>query len=393
MRIIKVFAWLLLAVIAAALVAVLVLAIDHSQPTVLPKPTGSYAVGRTILGWKDPGRVDAMAADHGSATQLIAWIWYPADLPSTGSSPPAPYMPDRWRLAVEHKSGFLLSKLVSRDLSRVRTNSTTEAGLSTRRQVYPIVLLRAGLAALSVQYSALAEDLASHGYVVVALDAPYRTFVTVLPDGDVVERARRNDADRLTSARQEELAIRLVNAWSTDLSYALDRLTMMNDGEPAGRFTGRLDLSRVGVVGHSLGGATALQFCHDDRRCRATIDIDGAPLGRVINEGMNKPTMFILGDHRGDPATETRQVTANIEAIYSRVAPAARAKVMLPGASHFMFSDAAFVQLPVAMKALHAAGLSKLDGDQQIASTRLFERQFLDRYLGSKVLDQDVRNK
>ena len=56
-------------------------------------------------------------------------------------------------------------------------------------------------------------------------------------------------------------------------------------------------MQRVGVFGHSLGGAAALQFCHDDSRCKAGIDVDGAPLGNVISEGVTQPFMFILSDH------------------------------------------------------------------------------------------------
>ena len=90
------------------------------------------------------------------------------------------------------------------------------------------------------------------------------------------------------------------------MGFALDQLERLNTSDPSGRFLGRLDMQRVGVFGHSLGGATALQFCHDDSRCKAGIDVDGAPLGNVIAEGVTQPFMFLLSDHsgesgRGDP--------------------------------------------------------------------------------------------
>src|SRR5207249_12323590 len=76
----------------------------------------------------------------------------------------------------------------------------------------------------------------------------------------------------------------------------------------SGKFTGRLDMSRVGVFGHSLGGATAAQFCHDDSRCKAGIDVDGAPLGSVIRDGIPRPFMFLLSEHGGSSDAESRPI-------------------------------------------------------------------------------------
>jgi predicted dienelactone hydrolase len=69
-----------------------------------------------------------------------------------------------------------------------------------------------------------------------------------------------------------------------DTAFVLDRLGRLNAGNPPGKFTDRLDLTQVGVFGHSLGGATAAQFCHDDPRCKAGIDIDGAPAAAAFSQ-------------------------------------------------------------------------------------------------------------
>ena len=81
--------------------------------------------------------------------------------------------------------------------------------------------------------------------------------------------------------------------WSADMGFALDQLQRLNASGPSEKFVGRLDMERIGVFGHSLGGATTLQFCQDDARCKAGIDLDGAPLGSVIIEGL-------LSDHRNE---------------------------------------------------------------------------------------------
>jgi predicted dienelactone hydrolase len=173
--------------------------------------------------------------------------------------------------------GTPISRFLTRDLSRVRAHGIRNAELSPQGRSYPVLLMRGGLAALVAGYTSLAEELASHGCVVVGFDAPYRSSVVVFPDGTAIQRAPEYNADLVGGSQQEHLLNQLVRAWSADLGFAFDRLERLNASDPSVRFTGRLDMQRVGVFRHSLGGATALRFCHGDSRCKAGIAADGAP--------------------------------------------------------------------------------------------------------------------
>src|SRR5207248_11600097 len=115
-----------------------------------------------------------------------------------------------------------------------------------RQRAYPVAILRGGASAEVVNYSTLAEDLASHGYVVVGVDAPTRTGIVVFPDGRVVERTSRNNPELCADAHCYD---RLLAAWTSDIGFVLDRLARLN-----GRFAGRLDMERVGVSGHCFRG-------------------------------------------------------------------------------------------------------------------------------------------
>jgi dienelactone hydrolase len=355
--------------------------LDHNSETTLPTPAGPLAVGRTTYAWSDAAHPDLLAPQPGTKRELFAWIWYPAT-PRQPSQTFDDYLPAPWRTALERQSGVLLTQFLTRDLSRVHTHSIRDADLSPQHRSYPVVLMRAGLAALTTDYTSLAEDLASHGYVVLGFDVPYRSFVVVFPDGRVIARAPQNNADLVSGSEQEHLANKLVHAWSADMGFALDQLERLNTSDPSGRFLGRLDMERVGVFGHSLGGAEALQFCHDDSRCKAGIDVDGAPLGSVIGEGVTQPFMFLLGEHESEPDEETRQVAANIHSIYDRLPTDRRSLIMIRGASHYMFSDnAAMLKSPLAMRVMRTLGFVRLDGRRQLAVTAHCIGTFFDVYL------------
>lgn len=353
--------------------------LDHRRQTSLPLPTGTFAVGRTTFVWSDDTQPALLASQPDAKRQVFAWIWYPA-APQSSSEKAAEYLPEPWCRALEHRGGVLLTQFLTRDLARVRTHSVPNAPLSPRRRSYPVVVMRAGLAALTASYTSLAEDLASHGYVVVGFDAPYRTTLVVFPDGRVVQRLPQNNADLVGGAEQERLALRLAKAWSADIGFVLDRMAQLNASDRVDRFRGRLDLEHVGVFGHSLGGAEALQFCHDDRRCKAGIDVDGAPLGQVISDGVPQPFLFIEGDHTDEP--DAARVEANIRAIYNRLPAGKKLWIAIRGANHFGFSDdGAMLKSPAAMDVMRWLGIVHLDGRRQIAITTNFVSAFFDVYL------------
>jgi pimeloyl-ACP methyl ester carboxylesterase len=112
-------------------------------------------------------------------------------------------------------------------------------------------------------------------------------------------------------------------------SQVIDALETLDRSDPAGRFRGRLELDRIGVVGYSLGGAIAMQLCWRDHRLKAAVNIDGwlfdaAPGGwieqplMIISDSTPPPTSADLGSsdlgHRysailGD--TDARRIASN----------------------------------------------------------------------------------
>jgi predicted dienelactone hydrolase len=355
--------------------------LEHRAELTLPTLTGPFAVGRAIYDWTDDATVDTLAPVPGTKRELLVWIWYPAA--AGQSAAPDDYVPALMRPAAAPPAGPL--RLLTRDLSKVKGHSARDADLSPRPRSFPVVIMRAGASAQVVSYSTLAEDLASHGYVVVGFDAPYRTFAVVFPDGRVLRRRPENDPEICADqppARQGGCVNKVLTAWTADIAFVLDRLARLNAADPSGKLTGRLDMTRVGVFGHSFGGATAAQFCHDDPRCKAGIDVDGRPFGSVIQTGLRQPFMFLLSDHGHSPDPVGGQIWADIQSIYDHLPPDGRLRLAIRGANHFLFSDdGALLKSHIVLRMLRMAGVLGIDGRRQLAVTAYCVHTFFDAYL------------
>jgi len=378
-RLIKLFAVLALFGFVALFALAALLRLEHKKETTLPAPTGHFAVGRTTFTWVNNAETDELAPSPGAKREVVAWMWYPAA--SSTSAAPAEYLPAPWRAALAESSGKLMSQYMTRDLAAVRTHSTVDPDVSPELPSYPVVILRVGGGALTADFTTLAEDLASHGYMVVGFDAPYRTFVVVLKDGRVVSRPPANDPENLPANQANQLINRLLLLWTSDTKFAVNQLEKLNSAEPSGKFTSRMDLQRLGMFGHSFGGAQTLQFCHDDPRCKAGIDIDGAPYGSVIQDGLKQPFMFLLSDHSRDLADpSSKQILADFRSIYDRL-PNGRMFVTIRGANHFSFSDQMLVKSQYVIGVMHMLGVSRLESRRGLAITADYVHTFFDVYL------------
>src|SRR6267143_1928066 len=161
-----------LAVLGVFAVAVLLGALWAERRTeiTLPAPTGPFAVGRAIFDWADDAKLDTLAPVPGTKRELLVWMWYPSAAGQLAATDD--YVRAEMRAAVGPAGGLL--KFLTRDLSKVHGHSLRNSEVSPQQRSYPVVIMRAGASLEVWNYSALAEDLASHGYVVVGFDAPYR---------------------------------------------------------------------------------------------------------------------------------------------------------------------------------------------------------------------------
>lgn len=256
--------------------------------------------------------------------------------------------------------------LLTQWLDHVRVHAVADLPLAAAQQRYPVVILEPGLGPLLTDYTVLAEDLASHGYVVIGSTPTYSASVVVFADGHVTQStAAGNVPDAASLAETQQILGRLITVWVGDVTFLLDQAATLNRADASHRFTDRLDLQHIGVMDHSFGGATAAEVCASDVRCTAGIDLDGYLYGDVVQRGLTRPFMFVWSEPP-DPSDAGWQLNSReSQAIYSTL-PHGSYQLMIKGARHFNFSDYAVLYAPVVKL---SDGLGSIDGRRGLLIT------------------------
>jgi len=381
-RIFRAVMWLFLGALTAVFLLIAGLLIENRHDVTLPLPSGPFGVGRVIDDWIDPSTTDPLSPPPGTTRELLVWIWYPAAKLTAVAF--ADYLPTAMRPRPEKSDATNPWTYLTRDTSLVRGHSQENADVA-RGGPFPVVLLRAGASSSVSNYSSLAEDLSSHGFVVVGFDAPYRTGLVTFSDGRAIGRRAENNPELCIGrapAEQERCVSRILDAWTSDMSFVIDRLQALNGSKRPGRFTGRLDLTRVGAFGHSFGGAAVAEFCRRDPRCRAGVNIDGAPHGPVIQAGLKQPFMLLLSDHSAETGPDANRIMADVQSLYDHLPPDSRLWVDIPGSFHFMFSDDGAVRKSALVRGVvRLLGRLRIDARRQLAVTSYCLRTFYAAHL------------
>ncbi len=353
---------------------------------VLPAPSGPHSVGRTTFHWVDRARPELETSAKDDRRELLVYLFYPTE-PNEGTAR-SPYMPD----ADVMRGPWSDSQITQ--LSAMRAYSWEKAPLLRGTTRFPLVLLSPGGGMRVLTYHTLAEDLASHGYVVAAIEPPYNARAVRMPDGRVL--GNLTPAQRgwpQTRNQEEEIKYYRERAvhWSRDMSFVLDQLTALDRGN--GPFARRLDVQRgVGALGHSRGGQVAGIVRILEPRVRGGINLDGmmGPFAVQPIEGDDVGKQPFLWIHKPLPPPPTAErlqragrtraqydsaITATIDAwgrqMQSMSGGAMRVIIDGPGIEHIDFSDESLWNTGMT-RDVRAAKL------KTIATTRAYVRAFFD---------------
>lgn len=282
----------------------------------LPAPTGKAHVGTALLHLVDKRRRDTLTG--ASTRELMVQAWYPAKA-GTGTGP-APYAPPGEVAELQRAFGFVPGAFEA--ITHSEVNATPARGR------HPVVLFSHGLCGARTDSTIVAEDLASRGYLVLAIGTTGESGAVQFPDGRVVKTA---DPDFCTAGAApfttgKPILERLDAVRVADTRFVLDQLGRrgrhhhrdQRDQRAQGEWQGRAshrenspldqvrrvaDLRRVGMYGHSFGGGTTASVMAVDRRVDAGVDLDGMVVGPVATKGVNRP-FLVVGSSYHTPADD-----------------------------------------------------------------------------------------
>jgi dienelactone hydrolase len=255
-------------------------------------------------------------------------------------------------------------------LASIVVHSREDIPLASSPKRFPVILLAPGSISFPSKYTSLAEDLASHGFLVIG-DVPVGNGITVpFPAGNITPGYRGE----------------MFSLWAGDLSYELDQLKAWNQTK-GNRFFGRVDLNRIGAFGHSAGGLIVARIPRLDKRVKAIALLDP---GQVEPEdGRAIPVLILKSDHEDSPNNREK---ARTETEYAQKAmPGIQMKLI--GAEHANFTDLGVI--PAIAASTYPGGKPIFshpdDGKAFIETTRAVLREFFGQYLLGKQSELLVR--
>ncbi|MEQ7008767.1 alpha/beta hydrolase [Actinopolymorpha sp. B17G11] len=357
----------------------------------LPEPTGPHRVGTTELHLVDRDRRDPWVADR--QRELMVGVWYPARASWPGESPTTPYFrpyaAEAFGASADMQLGLRPGQV---DWAGIRTHARTSPPVLARPGGRPVVVFSPGARIPRALGTVLVEELASRGYVVVTVDHTHEAPVE-FPDGRLELPATFDGTP--TERNHVALAARVA-----DVRFVLDQLGVLAAGGnpdadrrrlPDG-LGGMLDLTRVGMFGHSAGGFATAEAMLVDRRIDAGIDMDGSmaysfednDLGDVVGHGLDRPFMLMGAGltsglpHTHRDAPEWREFWAN--------STGWKRDLYVAEGEHFTFADQQ-VLLPQIDAAYDvppervSGSIGTVDPVRVTASVRAYVTAFFDQHL------------
>jgi len=292
----------------------------------LTKPQGDYKVGARIFRWIDYNRSEQITSDLNDKRNVVVQAWYPTEENAKGSH--SDYLDGMGSLP--EKIG-ILPRWIFDHYDQINTYGIMNAPISKAQNQWPVVIFLTGNGASRAFYTSLVAGLASHGYVVLAIDHPYEAMITQLADGKIVTTIEdhSNDGPDLTKFMRGRLETRIA-----DVQFVLNQL-----GNPKGspdNFLLSLDQNRIVITGHSLGGATAAAAMAFDSRIKAAANIDGTLYGELPKPNGPRP-FLLLESNKGESDRYVRYENGNKQ-FFKQFGGGYRYEI--PEADHYSFTDA-----------------------------------------------------
>jgi predicted dienelactone hydrolase len=260
----------------------------------LPEPSGPLAVGTISLALQFPERQEDYGPRPGVGTRrIMVQVWYPA---AAVEDPPV----DPWTEDLDIVGPAMSRRLGYPGFFLSHTRYTAAQSVKSAPPLagtFPLVLYSHGYGGFRTIAVNQMEALASHGYVVMAADHTFGAAAVRFPDGAVATLDPEALPREGTVAEDvyKERAVTLATTFALDLAGIVDALEEGSAG-PFASMADHVDLGRIGVMGHMVGGGAAVRFCLSDPRCQAVLGMDAwvEPVpDRIIAPASEIPMLFM----------------------------------------------------------------------------------------------------
>lgn len=353
--------------------------------TLLPAMTGPHAVGNRRLFLTDTSRTDPISGSGQRKVSVTAWY------PTPGTGAVSRYLSNvdsydetmalnlvngienagcskSWWSGAVTCGGFfgnvnpnstMYGNIRARD-----TRAVKDAAVSTDLGALPVVVYSPGFGIPGNHASILAQELASHGYLVLTLSHTYESIVTELSNGVATQ-----NGGAVSNQWQKVLTARL-----GDVNFVINQLGSLPNG-----IGNQADLSKVACAGHSYGGYTALEQAFHDPRVKAVVNLDGtagydSTENHAQNNGVSVPVLLLSGDiDLGDNYLVGGEHGS--WATYRNTTHGPLHLLEVAGTKHFAFTD-------IGLLTVKTAELNgSINPARAMTLHTLFTRAFLDQYL------------
>lgn len=302
----------------------------------IPKPTGVYTVGTEVIHLIDKNREEIFQINKHLKhdRSLVIQVWYPATSKTNTQN--------KW-----HPHANILARAISKQLhapsfffnhlKHSTTNSYISAPIHKDKTPFPIIFISHSWSGFKNAYTALSEELASHGYIVISVEHPYASIISCI-NSKVCTHLNNN-----TFPIKSKTAKLVTNQWSDDLSFIL-KYFRAHPQDKHKWLTSHMDFKKVAGIGHSTGGTAILRFCQKETSCKAGIGLDVWfwPITEKSNpyRYITKPMLFLFGAQKiAFSAWEPNQNYYFFTQDLFPYLPDHIQTFSIKGASHFDFAD------------------------------------------------------
>jgi hypothetical protein len=287
----------------------------------LPRLTGPYGVGVRSMHLVDQSRAENFTNESGDFREMMIQVWYPISQESLGER--ALYMDPPTFLWLKGRSPVPLVTIPDDAYKFVRPHMRTHAAIA--QGMFPVVLFSPGYDGVYQIYTSFIEDLVSNGFVVVSMNHPYVSGITVFPDNRTVGLA----PVPTDPAEQAAFFAKSLRVIVQDAKFVLNTTAGMNDSDP--EFAGHFDLSHVGMYGHSFGGANTAVCCYEDSRFLAGFTLEGVFYQNFTSGNIARPFLMMTAESRFTN-------DSSVQYIWDHVTDDTY-KVGVLGSTHYAYTD------------------------------------------------------